>query len=134
MKTINSNINTTLEIRHLELVRLRIGYLNECPYAISLHYNELKSFGETDFRLSLISVWNETPYFSEKERALFALTDYIISSDNNTQLENVFVLLKPHFNKNQITALIQAIKQIDLWTRSIKHFKLEAASQKNSGR
>ena len=121
MKTPNSNINTTIDIRHLELVRLRIGYLNDCNYSINLHFKELKNFGESDLRLSLVSVWNKVPHFSKKECALFALTDYVLSSNNNKGLENVYAHLEPHFTKAQITALTQAIKQIDLWTRSLKH-------------
>ncbi|WP_052172450.1 carboxymuconolactone decarboxylase family protein [Psychroserpens jangbogonensis] len=114
-------MNSTLEIRHLELVRLRIGYLNNCNYSINLHLNELKNFGETDLRLSLVSVWNLVPYFSEKERALFALTDYILNSNNSKNYEQVYMLLKRHFDNTQISALTQAIEQIDLWTRSLKH-------------
>ena len=121
MKASHNIINTAIEIRHLELVRLRIGYINNCNYSIDLHYNELKNFGETDLRLSLVAVWNEVPYFSEKERALFGLTDYIISSKNSDYSEHVYAQLKPHYTKSQITALTQAIKQIDLWTRSMKH-------------
>ncbi|MEH6536791.1 MAG: carboxymuconolactone decarboxylase family protein [Psychroserpens sp.] len=114
-------MNSTIEIRHLELVRLRIGYLNNCNYSISLHFNELKNFGETDLRLSLVSVWNHVPHFSVKERALFALTDYIISTNNDDELESIHTLLEPHFSNDQITDLSNAIKQIDLWTRSMKH-------------
>ncbi|WP_432412497.1 carboxymuconolactone decarboxylase family protein [Rasiella sp. SM2506] len=114
-------MNATLEMRHLEFVRLRIGYLNNCNYSISLHLNELKNFGETDVRLSLVSVWNLVPDFSEKERALFALTDYILCSDTSKNYEQVYVILKSHFSKQQISALTQAIEQIDLWTRSLKH-------------
>lgn len=114
-------MNSTIEIRHLELVRLRIGYLNNCDYSINLHFNELKNFGETDFRLSLVSVWNHVPHFSEKECALFALTDYILRSNNSKNYEQVYRLLKPHFSNKQILALTQAIEQIDLWTRSLKH-------------
>ncbi len=121
MKILHCNINSTIDIRHLELVRLRIGYLNECTYSIDLHFNELKNFGETNLRLSLVSVWNEVPNFSEKECALFALTDYIISSNTQQTQEGINSLLKPHFTNTQITALTQAIKQIDLWTRSMKH-------------
>jgi|GEM_PF-4484481 len=117
MKTSHNNI----EIRHLELVRLRIGYMNDCNYSIDLHFNELKNFGETDLRLSLVSVWNVVPHFSEKERALFTLTDHIISYNNSANYDQVYAILKPHFSDNQIYALTQAIEQIDLWTRSIKH-------------
>jgi len=114
-------MNSNLEIRHLEFVRLRIGYLNNCSYSINLHLKELKNFGETDLRLTLVSVWNLVPYFSEKECALFALTDYIIKSNNSKNYEQVYMLLKPHFSNKQISALTQAIEQIDLWTRSIQH-------------
>ena len=114
-------MNSTIEIRHLELVRLRIGYLNKCDYSINLHFNELKNFGETDLRLSLVSVWNHVPHFSEKERALFALTDYILRSNDSKNYEQVYRLLKPHLSNKQISALTQAIEQIDLWTRSLKH-------------
>lgn len=121
MKTPFNNCNTTIEIRHLEMVRLRIAYLNSCTYSIDLHFKELKNLGESNLRLSLISVWNEVPYFSEKERSLFTLTDYIIDSNNSGNNDCIHALLAPHFTKSQITSLTQAIKQIDLWTRSMKY-------------
>jgi len=121
MKIAKRDLNKTIEIRHLELIRLRIGYINNCNYSIDLHFNELKNFGETDLRLSLVAVWSYVPHFSKKECALFALTDYILSSKNNEELDSIYALLEPHFIDDQITALTQAIKQIDLWTRSLKH-------------
>jgi len=120
MKTNDITIKSTIDIHLLELARLRIGYINECDYSIDLHYNELKNFGETDFRLSLVSVWKQVPYFSEKERAIFALTDCIFSSKDNNELDSVLTLLEAHFTEEQICALTQAIKQINLWTRSMK--------------
>lgn len=133
MKTNSIKKKSSFEIHLLELVRLRIAYLNDCPYSINLHFNELKNFGETDVRLSLVSVWSQVCYFSDKEYALFSLTDYIIDSNNKNSFQEVNNLLKPHFNKNQITKLIQAIKQIDLWTRSMKHYEAAAICKKNAG-
>ena len=127
----HSNMGVNIEIRHLELVRLRVGYLNNCDYSINLHFNELKNFGESDLRLSLVSVWDCVPYFSEKERALFALTDYIIDSNYSGCIEGIYALLNPHFSTEQITDLTQAIKQIDLWTRSMKHLDDIAICENN---
>lgn len=122
MKAPTGNINSTLEIRQFELVRLRIGYLNNCNFSIALHFNELKNFGESEIRLLLVSIWKDVPHFSEKERALFALTDYIIGPNNNNEKqETIHLLLEQHFTNEQIAHLIQAIKQIDLWTQSMKH-------------
>jgi AhpD family alkylhydroperoxidase len=132
MKTKKSNLNSDLELHLIELVRLRIGYLNECNYSINLHYEELKNLGESDVRLLLVSVWNKTPYFSEKERAIFTLTDYIINDSDKNSFEEVRKFLTSHFNKEQIARLIQAIKQIDLWTRSMKHLDTTSISIKKS--
>lgn len=132
MKTKKSNLNSDLELHLIELVRLRIGYLNECNYSINLHYEELKNLGESDVRLLLVSVWNKTPYFSEKERAIFTLTDYIINDSDKNSFEEVRKFLTFHFNKEQIARLIQAIKQIDLWTRSMKHLDTTSISIKKS--
>jgi len=71
--------------------------------------------------LTLVSVWSFVPNFSEKERALFALTDYILSSNNSKNYERVNVLLKSHFSNKQVSVLTQAIEQIDLLIRSLKH-------------
>ena len=130
MKTTHSNIISNIDIHHIEFVRLRIGFLNECDFSIRLHYNELKNLGETDFRLSLVSVWNKAPYFSEKECALFTLTDYVISSNTDENFEHVRTLLEPYFTQGQIVDLTYAIKQIDIWTRSLKSTERSGLSKK----
>lgn len=121
MKIHKKNVKSALDIHLLELVRLRIGYLNECPYSIGLHYKELKNLGETDFRLSLVAVWNEVPCFSEKERALFSLADYIIMPNEKFSIHLIQLALTQYFDKGEIFRLTKAIKQIHLWTCSMKY-------------
>ena len=64
-----------LEFPLLELMRLRVAQNNGCAYCVDMHYKELKNAGETELRLSSLCVWEETPYFSEKERAVLHFTD-----------------------------------------------------------
>lgn len=109
----NSLLNTHL----LELVRLRIGQINECNYCMKLHYEELKYMGESNLRLSLLNVWSKVPYFSMKERAVLALTDKIITKNEIKSCSKVYNLLLAYFSNDEINSLKLAIKQIDNWTQ-----------------
>ncbi|MBL4662595.1 MAG: hypothetical protein JKY22_03330 [Flavobacteriaceae bacterium] len=71
-----------------------------------------------------------SPPFFKKERALFALTDYIISASSTLSLEEVVSQMEPHFSNDEIKILIGAIKQIDLWTRSMKYHKVSSNPEK----
>jgi len=130
MKQHKNSARSSVDIHLLELVRLRIGYINQCQYSIDLHFNELKNFGETDHRLSLVAVWDQVHEFSIKERAIFSLTDYVICPNRKFLSTEIQDLLIPHFNKEEISILSQAIRQIDLWTRSMNHHLLETNLKK----
>lgn len=54
-------------------------------------------------------MWNLVPCFSEKECVFFALTDYILSSNNSKYYEQVYRILKQYFSNEKILALTQAI-------------------------
>ena len=65
------------DMQLLELIRYRASILNGCSYCVDMHSKELKQTGETDVRLNAISIWNSTPYFSEKEQAVQASRDIL---------------------------------------------------------
>ena len=121
MNNHNRNSKSPLNIHHLELVRLRIGYINDCPFSIRLHYKELINFGETHLRLCWVASWEIAPCFSLKERSLFALTDYTLCSEKKMSFTQIQGALKCHVSNLEINHLIRAIQQIDLWTRSMKY-------------
>jgi AhpD family alkylhydroperoxidase len=62
---------TGLEPALLELVKLRASLINGCAYCADMHTKVARSLGETEQRLYTISLWSETPFFSERERATF---------------------------------------------------------------
>ena len=77
---------SSLELHLLELIRLRISQINKCAYCVDMHYKELKHAGETELRLSSLSIWHETPFFSKKEQTVLKFTEVLtlISSKNVT--------------------------------------------------
>jgi len=123
MTTENFINQSSLEIKLLELIRLRVAQKNGCAYCVDMHHKELKHLGETDLRLSSLCVWKETPYFTEKEMVALNLTDVLTKMSRDPLPEAIFEALIPHFNKEEICYLTLGISQINTWTRLMKTFK-----------
>src|SRR5215210_7948764 len=66
-----------LERSLLELVKLRASQINGCAHCIDMHTKELRADGETEQRLYLLDAWEESPFYSERERAALAWTEAV---------------------------------------------------------
>lgn len=120
--------NSTLDLKLLELMRLRVAQINKCAYCIDMHYKELKHTGETELRMSTISVWDETSFFSKKEKAVLKFTEVLTEISKNNITDEVFESLKEFFNTEEICNLTFAISQLNTWTRLVKTFKFQAGN------
>lgn len=120
--------NSTLDFQLLELMRLRVAQINKCAYCIDMHYKELKHTGETELRMSTISVWNETSFFTEKEKTVLKFTEILTEVSKNDVTDEVFESLKEFFNTEEICNLTLAISQLNTWTRLVKTFKFQAGN------
>src|SRR5580700_8078639 len=60
-----------------ELIRIRASQLNGCAYCVDMHTKDARAAGESEQRLYALPVWRETPFFSARERAAFALTESV---------------------------------------------------------
>lgn len=58
-----------------ELVRLRASQINGCAYCVSEHSRDALTAGEPAGRVAAVAVWRESPFFTARERAAFALTE-----------------------------------------------------------
>lgn len=111
-----------LEFKLLELMKLRVSQLNGCAYCVDMHYKELKHARETELRLSSVCVWEETPYFSEKEKAVLTFAESLTRINSKPLDDKVFNSLLSFFNKTEISYLSLAITQINTWNRLMKAF------------
>lgn len=115
--------SSTLDMQLLEIIRLRVAQKNGCAYCVDMHHKELKHTGETELRLASLCVWEETPYFTEKERVVLKFTDALTKLSRSPILDDVYNPLLNFFSKEEISYLTLAISQINTWTRLMKVFQ-----------
>lgn len=119
---------STLDLQLLELMRLRVAQINKCAYCIDMHYKELKDTGETELRMATISVWNETSFFTEKEKAVLKFTEALTEINEKDISDEIFNPLTKFFNTEEICNLTFAISQLNTWTRLVRTFKFKAGN------
>ncbi|WP_411031479.1 carboxymuconolactone decarboxylase family protein [Spongiimicrobium sp. 3-5] len=117
-----------LDTNLMELIRLRVSQLNGCAYCLDMHYKELKHHGETDLRISLISAWEETDHFNDKEKAALHYAEALTRIDHHPLSETTFNSVESHFNKTELALLSLTITQINTWNRLMKAFGFVAGN------
>ena len=132
MKIENFINESSLDFKLLEIVRLRVAQKNGCAYCVDMHHKELKNTNETDLRLSSICVWEETPYFTDKERTVLQFTDILTKLNREPISDEVYNPLLDFFSKEEICILTLAISQINTWTRLMKTFQFIPGNYKVS--
>jgi AhpD family alkylhydroperoxidase len=107
-----------LEAPLLELVKLRASQLNGCAYCIDMHAKDARAAGETEQRLYALSAWEETPFFTERERAALAMTEAVTLVASTRQVPRaVLDEAAAHFAPQELTRLLYAIVEINAWNR-----------------
>src|SRR6476620_4953764 len=66
-----------LEPALLQLVKMRTSQINGCAYCLDMHSKDARAEGETEQRLYALPAWEETPFFTDRERVALALTEAI---------------------------------------------------------
>jgi AhpD family alkylhydroperoxidase len=106
-----------------ELVRLRASQINGCAYCVDMHTADARKGGETDRRLATVSVWRETPFFTERERAALEWTESVTLLAQTHVPDEVWESVRPHFTDQEIADLTLLIIAINGWNRIAVTFR-----------
>src|SRR3954447_22879976 len=60
-----------------ELVRLRASQINGCAYCVDTHAADALGAGESAQRVNAVAIWHESPFFTERERAVLRFTEVV---------------------------------------------------------
>ncbi|MGO9220364.1 MAG: carboxymuconolactone decarboxylase family protein [Streptosporangiaceae bacterium] len=103
------------DARLRELVRIRASQLNGCAYCIDMHTKDARAVGESEQRLYGISAWQDTPYFSERERAALAFTEAVTLMTGDHVPDAAYEAVAAHYGQDEVAALLALIITINAW-------------------
>lgn len=106
-----------LEESLIDLVKLRASQINGCAYCIDMHWKDLRSAGEPEQRLYGLAAWEESPYYSDRERAALAWTEAVTNIREGHAPDEVYEQGKKQFTEKELADLTLAIAAINAWNR-----------------
>ncbi|HKT52524.1 MAG TPA: carboxymuconolactone decarboxylase family protein [Candidatus Angelobacter sp.] len=99
------------------LIKLRVSQINGCAYCIDMHWKDLRASGESEQRLYGLDAWEESPYYSDRERAALAWAEAVTKIRETHAPDAVYEEARRHFNEKELSDLTLAIAAINSWNR-----------------
>ena len=106
-----------LEPRLFHLVKLRASQINGCAYCLDMHSKDARANGETEQRLYSLDAWQETPYYSARERAALEWTEALTRIADTHAPDDVYERVRQQFSEDELVHLTLAIVAINGWNR-----------------
>ncbi len=117
-----------LEKKLLDLVYLRASQVNGCAYCLDMHWKDLRAEGESEQRLYGLDAWEESAYYTDRERAALAWTEAVTKLSDRRVPDAVFEEARRHFSEKELADLTLAIVGINGWNRLNIAFHTPAGS------
>jgi len=118
--------SSRLEAKLLHMVKMRASQMNGCAYCLDMHSKDARADGETEQRLYCLEAWEESPFYSDRERAALAWTEAVTSLDEGHVPDTVFEKVRAQFSEEEIATLTLAVAMINTWNRLNVAFRTEA--------
>ena len=107
------NVEPTL----YHLIKLRASQINGCAFCLQMYTAEALKHGETPERMMALDAWEESPLFTDKERAALAWTEELTLIADSGASREAYEALRKQFSADEIGWLILAAVQINAWNR-----------------
>jgi len=101
----------------VNLVCLRASQINGCAYCLDMHWKDLKAGGEQDQRLYGLDAWEESPYYSDRERAALAWTEAVTNICDGHVPDDIYEKVRTVFSPKELADLTLAVATINAWNR-----------------
>lgn len=112
-----------LEASLVELIKLRASQINGCAFCVDMHTADMRKAGETERRIATVSVWRETPFFTERERAALGWTEALTRLADTRAPDADYALLSSQFSAREMVDVTMAINAINSWNRLAVGFR-----------
>lgn len=114
-----------LEPSLMKLVKMRASQIYGCAFCLDMHSREAREAGETEQRLYLLSAWQDSPLYTDRERAALAWTECLTRLYTDGAPDPVYAALQARFSPEEIANLTALIGQINVWNRMCVGLRVE---------
>ena len=119
-----------LEHSLIELVKLRVSQINHCAYCIDMHWKDARTAGESEQRLYGLMAWEESPYYTDRERAAFKWAESVTLLTRDFVPDSVYDVVRSHFSERELVDLTMVVIAINGWNRLCVSFRTEPGNYK----
>lgn len=109
--------NTDIEPTLKELIKLKASIINKCAYCIQMHTEQARKMGETEQRLYALSAWQESPLFTDVERAVLQLTEEVTQISVAGVTDETYGKCIELLGEKSVAQCIMQIVTINAWNR-----------------
>ena len=115
--------NCSIEEKLRLLVELRVSLINGCAYCIDLHSNELRAAGEMKQRIDLVTVWDEVPFYTDREKAALRWAESVTLVSQTHVPDEVYEEVSQHFSEAELIDLTTIVVAMNSWNRLSVSFR-----------
>jgi AhpD family alkylhydroperoxidase len=109
--------SSALERTLCDLVRLRISQINGCAYCVDMHWKDLRALGETEQRLYGLDAWEESGYYSPRERAALAWAEAVNNLHEGHVSDAAYEAARAELSSADLALISLVVAQINSWNR-----------------
>jgi len=106
-----------LDEKLIALIDLRASQINGCAYCIDMHWKDLRALGETEQRLYGLDAWEESSYYSDRERAALAWTEAVTKLGEGHVPDEIYEQVRAQFSDKELADMTLAVAVINSWNR-----------------
>ena len=116
---------SALEKSLIELVKMRASQINGCAFCLHMHAKDARAAGETEMRLYLLNAWEESSFYTERERAGLGWTDALTKVAETHAPDSAYAAVAAQFAPEELVQLTLLITAINAWNRLAIGFRLD---------
>ena len=106
-----------LEHSLIELVKTRASQINGCAFCLHMHAKDARAAGETEMRLYLLNAWEESSFYTERERAALGWTEALTKIAETHAPDSAYAAVAEQFAPEELIQLTLLITAINAWNR-----------------
>ena len=109
--------NCGLEQPLIHLIKLRVSQINGCAFCLDMHWKDLRALGEQEQRLYGLDAWEESPYYTERERAALEWAEAVTNVREGHVPDELYERVHKQFTDKELADLTLAVATINAWNR-----------------